>query len=100
MFIARWFDAKGALDTGYQSETYRKKDLVKPSTEYDEWMAKDVGYWRFVEVEDIELAVAAQRGFMNGVLGRGRLHSVQGELRSFRLTSRVGYKLICGQNTL
>ena len=80
MFIAR-FDAQGALDTRYQSETYRKKDLAKPSHRYDEWLAKDVGYWRFVEVEDVQLAVAAQRGFMNGVLGRGRLHSVQGELR-------------------
>jgi hypothetical protein len=78
MFIAR-FDARGALDTRYQSETYRRKELVKPSKEYDNWLEKDVGYWRFVEVEDVELAVAAQRGFMNAVLGKGRLHPVQGE---------------------
>ena len=46
--------------------------------EYEEWKEQDVGYWRFVEREDVELAVAAQKGFMNGVLGKGRLHPVQG----------------------
>jgi hypothetical protein len=81
MFITR-FNAKGVLDTRYQSETYRRKELVKPSEEYDEWLKKEVGYWRFVEVEDVELAVAAQKGFSNGVLGRGRLHPVQGECKS------------------
>jgi hypothetical protein len=40
-----------------------------------------VGYWRFIEVEDVVLAVAAQKGFSNGVLGRGRLHPVQGMFR-------------------
>jgi hypothetical protein len=81
MFIAR-FDARGVLDTRYQSETYRRKELLKPSDEYGGWLEKDVGYWRFVEVEDVELAVAAQRGFNTGVLGRGRLHPVQGEFSS------------------
>jgi hypothetical protein len=79
LFIAR-FNAKGALDTRYQSETYRRNNLKKPSEEYDEWKEKEVGYWRFVEVEDVELAVAAQKGFINGVLGKGRLHPVQGGL--------------------
>jgi len=76
LFIAR-FDVRGALDTRYQSETYRRGDMAKPSKEYDEWLKEDVGYWRFVEVEDVELAVSAQKGFMNGVLGKGRLHPVQ-----------------------
>lgn len=79
MFIAR-FDARGALDTRYQSETYRRKEMRGEGEEYGVWKKKDVGYWRFVEVEDVELAVAAQRGFNNGVMGRGRLHPVQGEL--------------------
>jgi hypothetical protein len=77
MFIAR-FDARGALDTRYQSETYRNATMDWEGERYKEWREKDVGYWRFVEVEDVELAVAAQKGFMNGVLGRGRLHPVQG----------------------
>jgi phenylpropionate dioxygenase-like ring-hydroxylating dioxygenase large terminal subunit len=76
LFIAR-FSAEGALDTSYQSETYRRKSMPKPSQEYDEFMEKEIGYWRFVEVEDVDLAVKAQRGFMNGVLGKGRLHPVQ-----------------------
>ena len=97
MFIAR-FDARGALDTRYQSERYRKKDLLKPCLKYDEWITQDVGYWRFVEVEDVELAVAAQGGFMNGVLGRGRLHSVRGKLISLPFDSRRGYELIRWQN--
>lgn len=76
MFIAR-FNAKGALETSYQSEKYRRKSIPKPSQEYDEFMEKEIGYWRFLEVEDVELAVKAQKGFMNGVLGRGRLHPVE-----------------------
>lgn len=32
---------------------------------------------RYVEIEDVELAVNAQKGFKNGVLGLGRLHPVQ-----------------------
>ena len=30
-----------------------------------------------MEIEDVELAVNAQKGFKNGVLGLGRLHSVE-----------------------
>lgn len=78
LFIAR-FDAKGVLDTRYESETYRRVGMEKEGDEYKEWLEKEVGYWRFVEIEDVELAVAAQRGFNNGVLGKGRLHPVQGE---------------------
>jgi hypothetical protein len=51
--------------------------MAKPSKEYDKWMDTDIAYWRFVETEDVELAVKAQTGFKNGVLGRGRLHSVE-----------------------
>lgn len=76
LFIAR-FNAKGALDTSYQSETYRRSNVSKPSPEYDHWMQHDINYWRFVETEDVELAVSAQKGFSNGILGKGRLHSVQ-----------------------
>lgn len=53
--------------------------MKKPSAEYDHWMQHDIAYWRFVETEDVELAVNAQKGFKNGVLGIGRLHSVEGE---------------------
>lgn len=77
LFIGR-FNAAGALDTSYDSETYRRTTMSKPSPEYDQWMAHDIAYWRFVETEDVELAVNAQKGFKTGVLGRGRLHSVQG----------------------
>jgi hypothetical protein len=77
LLIAR-FDVRGALDTRYQSETYRRVRMKKPSEEYEKWMANDVEYSRIVETEDVELAVAAQRGFNNGVLGKGRLHPVQG----------------------
>jgi phenylpropionate dioxygenase-like ring-hydroxylating dioxygenase large terminal subunit len=76
LFIAR-FDAHGVLDTRYQSETYRRTEMARPSAAYDEWLEKEVGYWRFVEIEDVELAVAAQKGFNNGVLGKGRLHPVE-----------------------
>lgn len=38
-----------------------------------------VGYCRLVEVDDVEIAMAAQRGFNNGVLGRGRLYHIGGE---------------------
>jgi len=41
------------------------------------WIEHDIAYWRFVETEDVELAVAAQKGFKSGVLGLGRLHSVE-----------------------
>ena len=77
LFIGR-FDAKGALNTSYDSETYRKSSMIKPSPEYDHWMEHDIAYWRFVETEDVELAVNAQKGFMSGVLGLGRLHSIEG----------------------
>ncbi|RFU28649.1 hypothetical protein B7463_g7676, partial [Scytalidium lignicola] len=77
LFIAR-YNANGALDTSYQSETYRRADVKKPSAEYDHWMEHDIAYWRFVEIEDVQLAEAAQKGFNNGILGKGRLHPVQG----------------------
>jgi phenylpropionate dioxygenase-like ring-hydroxylating dioxygenase large terminal subunit len=79
LFIGR-FNAKGALDTSYDSETYRRTRIPKPSPKYDEWMGHEIAYWRLVETEDVELAVDAQKGFMNGVLGKGRLHPTQGEL--------------------
>lgn len=53
--------------------------MQKPSAEYDHWMNHDIAYWRFVETEDVELAVNAQKGFKTGVLGVGRLHSVEGK---------------------
>ena len=77
LFIGR-FDAKGAMNTSYDSETYRTSSIAKPSPEYDHWMKEDIAYWRFVETEDVELAVNAQKGFKSGVLGLGRLHSVEG----------------------
>ncbi|EXJ73441.1 uncharacterized protein A1O5_03201 [Cladophialophora psammophila CBS 110553] len=76
LFIAR-YNAAGALETSYQSETYRRSSMQKPSPEYDHWMEHDIGYWRFVEIEDVELAVNAQKGFKSGVLGLGRLHSIE-----------------------
>jgi hypothetical protein len=76
LFIVR-FNATGAMDTSYDSETYRLSSMQKPSPEYDHWMKEDIAYWRLVETEDVELAVNAQKGFKNGVLGLGRLHSVQ-----------------------
>jgi hypothetical protein len=76
LFIAR-FEAKGTLETSYQSETYRRKSMLKPCEEYDQFMEKEIGYWRIVEVEYVDLAVKAQKGFMNGVLAKGRLHTVQ-----------------------
>jgi len=51
--------------------------MKKPSAEYDHWMQHDIAYWRFVETEDVELAVSAQKGFKSGVLGLGRLHPVE-----------------------
>jgi hypothetical protein len=78
LFIGR-FDTKGALHTSYDSETYRRSSMQKPSPEYDHWMEHDIAYWRFVETEDVELAVNAQKGFNSGVLGLGRLHPVEGE---------------------
>lgn len=77
LFIAR-YNATGALETSYQSETYRRADMQKPSADYDHWMQHDIAYWRFVEIEDVELAVQAQKGFSGGILGKGRLHPVQG----------------------
>jgi hypothetical protein len=56
--------------------------MKKPSAEYEHWLEHDIAYWRFVETEDVELAVNAQKGFRNGVLGTGRLHSVEGESSS------------------
>lgn len=56
--------------------------MKKPSPEYDHWMEHDIAYWRFVETEDVELAVSAQKGFMSGVLGLGRLHSIEGKSSS------------------
>ncbi|RDW75929.1 hypothetical protein BP5796_06750 [Coleophoma crateriformis] len=76
LFIAR-FDARGALDTRYQSETYRRKRMAKDTDEHKHWMDKDIEYWRFVEREDVELAVNAQKGFANGILAKGRLHPLQ-----------------------
>ncbi len=66
------------METQYQSETYRRRGLEKGSKEYERWMSEVVGYWRFVEGEDVLLAEAAQRGFGNGVLARGRVHPVEG----------------------
>ena len=77
LFIGR-FNATGALNTSYDSETFRLSSMKKPSLEYDLWMEHDIAYWRLVETEDVELAVSAQKGFMSGVLGLGRLHSVEG----------------------
>lgn len=77
LFIGR-FNAKGALETSYDSETYRRVTRVpEAGPEYDHWMEREIAYWRLVEREDVELAIDAQKGFMNGVLGRGRLHPVQ-----------------------
>jgi hypothetical protein len=85
LFIGR-FNAKSALDTSYDSETYRRTTRIqKPSEEYDKWMAHEIAYWRLVEKEDVELAVDAQKGFMNGVLAKGRLHPTQGELRAVEM---------------
>jgi hypothetical protein len=40
----------------------------------------------------VQLAVAAQKGFMNGVLGRVRLHPVQGELRFVCSLGKLGVR--------
>lgn len=53
-------------------------------------MEHDIAYWRFVETEDVELAVSAQKGFKNGVLGIGRLHSVEGETSILTSTGNPG----------
>jgi hypothetical protein len=76
LFIAR-FNAKGALETSYQREAYCRKSILKLSEEYDQFMEKEIGYWRLVEVEDVDLAMKSQNEFMNGVLAKGRLHPVQ-----------------------
>jgi hypothetical protein len=78
LFFIQRFDARGALETRYQSETYRRKEMRGEGEEHKRWMEDNVGGWRFIESEDIDLAEKAQKGFMNGVLGRGRLHPVQG----------------------
>lgn len=75
LFIGR-FNAKGALETSYESETYIRKSIARPSPQFDVW-EEEVRYWRFVESEDVELAVAAQQGFTNGILGKGRIHPTQ-----------------------
>lgn len=76
IFIIR-MDFAGPTNTWYFNETYRRASIVKPSPEHGRWMNDEIAYWRKVEVEDIELSEAAQRGFSSGVLGRGRLHSQQ-----------------------
>lgn len=91
LFIGR-FNAKGALDTSYDSETYRRTTRIsKPSEEYDKWMNHEIAYWRLVETEDVELAVDAQKGFLNGVLARGRLHPTQGACLSRSPRSLTNY---------
>jgi hypothetical protein len=104
LFIAR-FDAKGALNTRYESETYRRREMKGEGEEYERWRKEVVGYWRFVEVEDVELAVAAQKGFINGVLGKGRLHPVQGmffhrmggsQMNRWLTTSRTCSQVVSG----
>ena len=79
LLIAR-FDARGALNTRYQSETYRRTTMKMASEEHERWMRTDIEYSRIVEKEDVEFAIAAQRGFSNGVLGKGRLHPKLGML--------------------
>lgn len=77
LFIVR-FNARGALDTRYDSETYRRTtNIPKPSPKYDEWVAHEIAYWRLVETEDVELAVDAQKGFLNGISNSFKLHPVQ-----------------------
>jgi hypothetical protein len=80
LFIGR-FNPSGALETCYESETYRRTTTIpKPSPQYDHWMSHEIEYWRVVETEDVVLAVDAQKGFMRGVLGKGRIHPTQGKL--------------------
>lgn len=77
LFIVR-FDARGALDTRYDSETYRRTTTVpKPGPKYDAWMDDEISYWRFVETEDVELAVDAQRGMSSGIGNSFKVHPVQ-----------------------
>ncbi|KKY13642.1 putative iron-sulfur cluster-binding rieske family domain protein [Phaeomoniella chlamydospora] len=77
LFIGR-FTANSALNTSYDSETYRRKSRIPSQGPiHDEWMEHEIAYWRLVEKEDVELAIDAQKGFRNGVLARGRLHSVE-----------------------
>ncbi|KAI9726691.1 MAG: hypothetical protein M1834_008956 [Cirrosporium novae-zelandiae] len=71
------FSATGVLNTSYHNEMYRRADLKKPSTEYDEWYNENIPYWRLVDIEDLQLAIAAQKGFSNGVFEKGRVHPVQ-----------------------
>lgn len=46
-FIVR-FTANGALDTSYQSETYRRASIPKPSAEYELWMGEEIAYCKSV----------------------------------------------------
>ena len=61
-------------------------------------MEQDIAYWRFIETEDVELAVSAQKGFKSGVLGVGRLHSIEGMLSGVFGCSRL-LTMTAGQST-
>lgn len=52
-------------------------------------MDHEIAYWRMVEIEDVELAVDAQKGFVNGTLGKGRIHPTQGKSGSLLVSSRM-----------
>lgn len=78
VFIER-FTAKTALHTYWEQETYRREEIGSSGEAYEKWMREDVNYWRFVEAEDVQLAVGVQKGLNVGVLGKGRLHPTQGE---------------------
>ncbi|KAH9219250.1 hypothetical protein DL95DRAFT_405170 [Leptodontidium sp. 2 PMI_412] len=66
------------LGESYTTGLYPEWDeMGGEGEEHERWLREEVGYWRFVEKEDVELAVAAQGGFDGGVLGRGRLPPVQ-----------------------
>lgn len=45
LLIAR-FDVRDALDTRYQSETYRRTMMKRPSAGHEKWMQNDVEYLR------------------------------------------------------
>jgi hypothetical protein len=98
LLIAR-FNAKGVLDTRYQSETYRRTTMKRPSEEHDRWIQHDI------EREDVELAAAAQKGLNNGVLGKGRLHPKLGKFsfqggrrRKVLMRDRACCDLVSGQS--
>jgi hypothetical protein len=48
-------------------------------------MDHEIEYWRVVETEDVVLAVDAQKGFMSGVLGKGRIHPTQGKVSTIHI---------------